>query len=205
MRELFEFFVHFAAAVAKYFAPGGAKAVIAESLLLKHQLLIINRSRRRASNLTPFDRAFMGLCSLFMNPARIRKTAIILKPTTLLKFHEALKKRKCRLLFSPHRKRKPGPKGPSPELIQIIVEMKRRNSHFGCPRIAQQISKAFGIEIDKDVVRRVLAKHYRPESGGSGPSWLTFIGHMKDSFWSVDLFRCESITLKTHWVMVVMD
>ena len=73
------------------------------------------------------------------------------------------------------------------------------------PRIAQQISKAFGIEIDKDVVRRVLAKHYRPTSGGGGPSWLTFIGHTKDSLWSVDLFRCESITLKSHWVMVVMD
>ncbi len=29
--------------------------------------------------------------------------------------------------------------------------------------------------------------------------------HMKDSLWSVDLFRCESIFLKTHWVPVVMD
>lgn len=28
---------------------------------------------------------------------------------------------------------------------------------------------------------------------------------MKDSLWSVDLFRCESILLKTHWVLVVMD
>ncbi len=28
---------------------------------------------------------------------------------------------------------------------------------------------------------------------------------MKDSLWSVDLFRCESITLKTHWVLVVID
>jgi putative transposase len=28
---------------------------------------------------------------------------------------------------------------------------------------------------------------------------------MKDSLWSIDLFRCESITLKTHWVLVVMD
>jgi hypothetical protein len=51
----------------------------------------------------------------------------------------------------------------------------------------------------------VLAKHYRPQTGPGGPSWLTFIGHMKDSLWSVDLFRCESVTLKTHWVMVVMD
>jgi hypothetical protein len=28
---------------------------------------------------------------------------------------------------------------------------------------------------------------------------------MKDSLWSLDLFRCESMILRTHWVMVVMD
>jgi hypothetical protein len=66
-------------------------------------------------------------------------------------------------------------------------------------------ARAFGIDIDKDTVRRVLAKHYRPEAGTDGPSWLSFIGHMKDSLWSVDLFRCESIVLRSHWVMVVMD
>ncbi len=72
--------------------------------------------------------------------------------------------------------------------------------------IAGQISKVFGIDIDKDIVRRVLTKHYHPTPDtDGGPSWLTFIGHMKDSLWSVDLFRCESITLKTHWVLVVMD
>jgi len=28
---------------------------------------------------------------------------------------------------------------------------------------------------------------------------------VKDSLWSVDLFRCESILLRSHWAMVVMD
>ena len=28
---------------------------------------------------------------------------------------------------------------------------------------------------------------------------------MKDSLWSIDLFRCESILLRSHWVLVVMD
>jgi putative transposase len=64
---------------------------------------------------------------------------------------------------------------------------------------------AFGLEIDKDVVRRLLSIHYRPESGSAGPSWLTFLGHTKDSLWSCDLFRCESATLRTCWVLVVMD
>jgi transposase InsO family protein len=40
---------------------------------------------------------------------------------------------------------------------------------------------------------------------GGGPSWLTFIGQMKDSLWSLDLFRCESVALRTYWVLVVMD
>jgi transposase InsO family protein len=84
--------------------------------------------------------------------------------------------------------------------------MKRRNPRFGCMRIAQQISYTFGVQIDKDIVRRVLAKHYRPgDSGAPGPSWLTLIAQTKDSLWSLDLFRCESILLRSHWVMLVMD
>lgn len=46
---------------------------------------------------------------------------------------------------------------------------------------------------------------YRPTPGAGGLSWLTFFGYMKDSLWSADLFRCESIMLRTHWVLVVMD
>ena len=83
--------------------------------------------------------------------------------------------------------------------------MKQRNPTWGCPRIAQQMALAFDIPIDKDVVRRILASHYRPKPDSGGPSWLTFRGHMKDSLWSVDLFRCESATLRTHWILVVMD
>ena len=60
----------------------------------------------------------------------------------------------------------------------------------------------FGLEINKDVVRRVLANHYQPSGVGGSPSWLTFIGQSKDSLWSVDLFRCESILMKSHWVMI---
>ena len=55
------------------------------------------------------------------------------------------------------------------------------------------------------MVRRVLASHYRPTPGSDGPSWLTLLGHMKDSLWSIDFFRCESATLRSHWVLMVMD
>src|SRR5215813_12199520 len=95
------------------------------------------------------------------------------------------------LLFSRRRKTKPGPKGPDVDIINAVVEMKQRNPTWGCPRIAEQINLAFGTSIDKDVVRRILALHCWQQPNDGGPSWLTFLGHMKDSLWSVDLFRCE--------------
>ncbi len=140
-----------------------------------------------------------------MRPTRLLRSAIVLKPSTILSFHRTLVKRKYRLLFTPKTRGKPGPSGPSPELVSAILEIKRRNLNFGYQRIADQISLVFDIKIDKDVVRRVLARHYRPQPGSNGPSWFTILGHSKDSLWSVDFFRCESLILKSHWVMVFMD
>ncbi len=205
MIEAFYLLFHMLTTLAKLIRPGGSRAVIAENLLLKQQLIIHSRSRQRAPNLTSRDRALLGFWTLLMNPRRIARSAIIIKPSTLLRFHTSLSKRKYRQLYSPSGGRKPGPKGPSKEVINAIVEMKRRNPRYGCPLIAQQINLAFGLELDKDVIRRILATHYKPDPSNHGPSWLTVIGHTKDSLWSVDLFRCESILLRSHWVMVVMD
>ena len=112
---------------------------------------------------------------------------------------------KVRYAVLPNRRRKPGPKGPTAELVHAVVEMKQRNPRWGCPRIAQQIVLAFNLPFDKDVVRRILARHYLPEPASGGPSWLTLLGHPKDSLWSMGPFRCESATLRTHWALIVMD
>src|SRR5487761_2236442 len=195
MRDLLLLAVHLVVTLAKLARPGGVRSVIAESLLLKHQLIISRRSRRRAPPLTSVDRFVLGLTTLFVRPRRVAKLAAILKPATLLRFHKAPVDRKYRRLFSSAgTRRKPGPKGQTEEIVAAILEMKFRNPRFGNQRIAEQISHAFAVQIDKNVVRRVLAQHHgNGHPGQSGPSWLTFIAQTKDSLWSVDLFRCESI------------
>ena len=198
MRDLAIRFIHLITTIAKLIGPGGARAVIAEPLLVKHQFIILNRSRERAPNLGPLDRIIAGLFTLLIHPGRLVRAAVVLKPSTLLAFHAALVKRKYRQLFSPKRRGKPDPKRPSPKLVTAIVEIKRRIPSWGCRRIAQQLSLVFGVEINKDIVRGVLAKHFRPDPGAHGPSWLTLLRHSKDSLWSIDLFRCESLILKSH-------
>ena len=169
------------------------------------KLLILNRSLQRAPNLSASDRILAGWLTLWLRPTRLLRSAIVLKPSTLLGPQQAMGKQKYRMLFSSNHNRKPGPKGPSAELVHAIVEMKQRNPRWGCPRIAEPITLAFNLAIDQDVVRRILAHHHGPGQSPGGPSWLTFLGHLKQSLWSMDRFRWESVSLRTHWVLVVMD
>ena len=62
MRDLAVLFLHLLVTVARLAGPGGARSVVAESLLLKQQLLVLNRSRKRSSNLRFSDRIVAGVC-----------------------------------------------------------------------------------------------------------------------------------------------
>ena len=48
MRDVLILAIHLLVTLAKFLRPGGVRQVAAEFILLKHQLLISNRSRRRA-------------------------------------------------------------------------------------------------------------------------------------------------------------
>jgi hypothetical protein len=51
MRHLVVLFIHFVATLVPLLGPGGVRSIVAESLLLKHQLLLLNRSRQRSPHL----------------------------------------------------------------------------------------------------------------------------------------------------------
>src|SRR5215831_11857939 len=89
--------------------------------------------------------------------------------------------------------------------MDAVMEMKRRNPTWGCPRIAQQITLAFGLDIDQDVVRRFLenitGQNPDPVVRFGLPSWVrprTVCG-------VPTCFVVNRLSLRTHWVLVVMD
>ena len=127
MYDILAHFLHLIVTVVRLLKPSGLRAVVAESVLTRHQILILNRSRKRAPNLRVYDRIIAGLCTLLMRPSRVLRCGIALKPSTLRLFHHLLTKRKYRMPFSSERGRRPGPKGPAKELIDAVIEMKRRN------------------------------------------------------------------------------
>lgn len=65
MKHLFMVFTHLALLLSTLLRHDGMKAVMAENLLLRQQLLVLTRSRKRAPNLSSFDRFFLACGPLF--------------------------------------------------------------------------------------------------------------------------------------------
>ena len=69
-------------------------------LILTIHLIVSNRVRLRAPNLTTLDRFLIGLTALFIDPRRIPKCAGLFQSAPFFKFHRIRVDRKYRLLFS---------------------------------------------------------------------------------------------------------
>ena len=130
MRDLVILFVHLIATLARLLGPGGIRSVVAESVLVKQQLLILNRSRQRSPNLCSSDRLGAGLCALLIRPARLIRSAIGLKPSTLLSLHQILRNRKYHLLFSSKRRVGPAQKDPAKNSLKPLFN-KAAQSQLG--------------------------------------------------------------------------
>lgn len=107
--------------------PGGAKSIVAKNTALRRQLLILSRKQKRSTNLKVEDRFLLDLYPEALSFQRIIKNSVIQKPATILHFQKALKERKYQRLYSSKPNKRPGPKWPSQEVINVTLEIKKRN------------------------------------------------------------------------------
>jgi hypothetical protein len=172
MLEIIELLAHCFVTLIKLLKPGGVKRVMAESIAMKHQLVVMNCARKRSPALVTRDRLLFGLLAILIGERRLQKIAVIIKPATILAFHKALVKRKYSKLYSNRAKKVPGRKAREQVLIDLVIEMKRRNPSFGYGRISMQIFEAFGVTISRFAVARILRKNRHDLPSGDGPSWF---------------------------------
>lgn len=138
MRMVVELLVHFIVTLCKLSTLGGVKALIVENFVLKQQLVVMHRSNRRSSKLKPSGRFIFGLFAFFIGKGRLQQIAVV-KPSTIINFHRALVKRKYSRLFSNKAVKKSGRKPPGQAIVDLVVELKKRNPSIGYGHIAMQI------------------------------------------------------------------
>ena len=189
-----ELLIHLFVTLIELSKPGGVKVLIAENDVIRQQLIVMTRGKKRSPSLTTSDRILFGFFAFFIDEKWLQKVAVSIKPATILAFHKALVKRKYCKLYSNKTKRKAGRKPQDQALIKSVIEMKKRNPTFGYGRISMQIYESFGITISRFAVGRILRKNKHKLPTGDGPSWLSFIDHIRDSLWCV--WRIRNYDLK---------
>jgi putative transposase len=164
-----------------------------ELLVLRHELAILRRQAGRP-RLRPADRALLAASAIHL--PRPQRTLLLVTPRTLLRWHQALVRRKWR---------QPdgcvGRPPLSPEIRQLVLRLAHENPRWGHRRICGELRK-LGFAVSATSVRRLLlGAGLEPAPRRGGPSWREFLRSQAASMIACDFLTVETILLRRFYVL----
>jgi transposase InsO family protein len=169
--------------------------VVAENLLLRHQLTVLTRPTRKRPRLRARDKLLWVLARLARRDWR--QHLVLVRPETVVRWH----RRGWRLFW---RWRSRGPVGRprvGVEVRALIARMARDNPSWGAERIRGELLK-LGIAVSTATVQR-----YRRREPARSPTqtWRTFLRNHRPSIWAADLLTVQTLTFRTLYVLVFVS
>ena len=169
-----------------------------ELLALRHELAVVRRTAQR-SRLSWADRAYLAALAGMLSPPR--RTALIVRPATLLGWHRALVRRRWR---QPCR-RAAGRPSIDPQTRALILRVARENPRWGYQRIAGELRR-LAISVSPSTVRRVLIQAgLGPAPRRDGPTWRQFLHQQAAGIIACDFFCVETILLRRIYVLFFIE
>ena len=169
-----------------------------ELLVLRHQLVVLERQQRRRPSLRSADRAFFAALARVL-PQSSRR-GLIVTPQTLLRWHRELVRRKWT-----HPRLTAGRPPVDGRVRELVLRFARENPGWGYPRIAGELLK-LDLRVSPSTIRRfLLANRLGPAPRRSGPSWRQFLRQQAKSLLVCDFFTVETITLRRFYVLFFIE
>ena len=182
----------FAAAVANLFRPRWS--LVAEIGLLRHQLIVMQRSVARP-RVTRFDR--LVLVVLAAVTPTWRNVLRIVQPETLLRWHRAGFKALWRWRSRPGSARRV-----APEAIALIRSMAEDNVLWGAERIRGELLK-LGIRVSKRTVQKYIRAVRKGRPGGQRGS--TFLRNHAREIWACDFLQAYDVFFRPIYAFVFIE
>jgi putative transposase len=168
-----------------------------ELLVLRHQLVVLGRQRRRPS-LRPADRALLAALARLLPPRR--RQGLVVTPQTLLRWHRELVRRKWA-----QPQRAAGRPPVDGRVRELVLRLAGENPGWGYPRIAGELRK-LGLRVSPSTIRRILlANRVGPAPRRSGPSWREFLRQQAASTLACDFFTVETVSLRRFYVLFFIE
>jgi transposase InsO family protein len=173
---------------------GRSRAVLhLEILALRHQLAVVNRSRRPRLRLTALDRLLWAWLSRTWSGWR--RALVLVKPDTVLAWH----RRGFRLFWTWKSRHRVGRPAMTPEIRMLIHQMAGANPLWGAPRIHGELLK-LGFFVSKSTVARYMPRRHGPPS----PSWRSFLATHASQIMAADFFVVPTLTYRLLFVLVIL-
>ena len=164
-----------------------------EIIALRHQLAVVNRSRRPRVRFATVDRMLWAWLSRSWHGWR--SAVHIVKPETVLAWH----RRGFRLFWTWKSRQRTGRPGVAADVRALIRELSTANPLWGAPRIHGELQK-LGISVSQSTVAKYMRRHPRPSS----QTWRTFLANHASQIMAADLFVVPTITFRLLFVLVIL-
>jgi hypothetical protein len=159
-----------------------------ELLVLRHELVILRRQVARPK-LGTVDRALLAAAACHL--PRASREALLVTPRTLLRWHQAMVRRKWRQPAG-----RVGRPPLSPQVRELVLRLARENPRWGHQRICCELRK-LGLRVSPTSIRRLLARAgVGPAPRRSGRSWRKFLRAQAASIVACDFLTIESVLLR---------
>src|SRR5919109_743118 len=167
-------------------------ALVAENLLLRHQLAVLTRPTTKRPRLRARDKLFWIVVRALRGDWR--RHLILVRPESVIRWH----RQAWRLVW---RWRSCGPLGRprlSVEVRELIATMARDNPRWGSERIRGELLK-LGLVVSKRSIQRYRR---RGPAHPSRQTWRSFLANHAHHLWAADLLTVQTLTFKTLYVLV---
>ena len=179
---------------------GGDRADVArdvELLVLRHQLRVLSRGRRRP--LRRRDRILLAAASGLL--PRDLWRCFPVSPQTVLRWHRELVRRK----WTYQHKRRPGRPRLARETAVLVLRLANENPRWGYRRIQGELKK-LGVLVSAAAICSLLRRHgFPPAPRRDGPSWKEFLAQQAAGIVACDFFCVETVWLKTLYVLFFIE
>jgi putative transposase len=164
-----------------------------EILALRHQLHVLERTRRPRMRLSRADRLLWVWLSRVWDGWQ--EAVVVVKPETVLAWH----RRGFRLFWTWKSRRRFGRPRVPQDIRSLIRTMAEANPLWGAPRIHGELLK-LGIDISQSTVAKYIPRHRRPPS----QTWRTFLANHVEQIVAADFFVAPTATCRLLFVLVIL-
>ena len=171
---------------------------IAEILILRHQLLVLQRQSAARPKLAWADRALLAALVGIMPKARRQGLRLLVTPDTILRWHRDIVRRRWATRSMRGRTGRPAIRR---NIKALVLRLARENTEWGYRRIHGELA-GLGMKVAASTVWEILqASGIHPAPRRTGPSWSQFLRSQADAILACDFFTAGLLngTQRTRW------